>query len=40
MRWRSLSLQCPEKLSEQSTIQMCAKNLDPQIGTYVGTAKP
>ena len=40
MRWRSLSLQCPEKLSEQSAVQMCANNLDPQVATYVGTAEP
>jgi len=33
-------LQCPEKLSEQFTFQMCANNLDPQIATYVGTAEP
>jgi len=40
MRWRSLSLQCPKKLSEQSALQMCANNLDPQITTYVGTTEP
>ena len=40
MRWRSLSLQCPEKLSEQSAVQMCANNLDPQIATYIGIAEP
>ncbi|KAK9943337.1 hypothetical protein M0R45_008947 [Rubus argutus] len=30
-RWRSLNLQCPEKLSEQSAVQMCANNLIPEI---------
>jgi len=40
MRWRSLSLQCPEKLSEQSTVQMRGNNLDPQIATYIGIAEP
>ena len=40
MRWRSLSLQCPKKLSEQSAVQMCANNLNPQIATYVGIAEP
>jgi len=40
MRWRSLSLQCLEKLSEQSAVQMCANNLGPQIATYIGTAEP
>jgi len=39
-RWRSLSLQCLEKLSEQTAVQMCGKNLDPQIAIYVGTAEP
>jgi len=32
-------LQCPEKRSEQSTVQICANNLDPQIATYIGTAE-
>jgi len=40
MRWRSLSLQCPEKMSEQSVVQMYANYLDPQIATYVGTGEP
>lgn len=39
-RWRSLNLQCPEKLSEQSAVQMCANNLIPEIATFVGTAEP
>ena len=39
MRWRSLSLQSPEKL-EQLAVQMCANNLDPQIATYIGIAEP
>jgi len=30
MSERSLSLQCLEKLREQSIVQMCANNLDPQ----------
>jgi len=33
-------LQCPEKISEHPTVQMCANNLDPQIATYVGTTEP
>ena len=33
-------MQCPEKLSGQSAIQMCANNLDPQIDTYIGIAEP
>jgi len=28
-RRRSLSLECLEKLSEQSTVQICGNNLDP-----------
>ena len=39
-RWRSLRMQCLKKLSEQPVVQMCAKDLDPQIATYVGTAEP
>ncbi|KAK9929105.1 hypothetical protein M0R45_026213 [Rubus argutus] len=39
-RWRSLNLQCPEKLSEQSAVQMCANNLIPKNATFVGTAEP
>jgi len=33
-------MQCFKKLSEQSAVQMCANNLDPQIATYIGTAEP
>ena len=33
-------MQCLEKLSEQSAVQMCANNLDPQTATYIGTAEP
>jgi len=33
-------LQCPEKLSEQLAVQICANNLDPQIATHIGTADP
>jgi len=33
-------LQCLEKLSEQSAVQICANNLDSQIATYVGIAEP
>jgi len=40
MMWISLSLQCPKKQSQQSVVQMCTNNLDPQIATYVGTAEP
>ncbi|KAL8140311.1 hypothetical protein V2J09_006332 [Rumex salicifolius] len=28
-RWRSLKLQCPEKLSEEACVQMCTNNLIP-----------
>jgi len=33
-------LACSKKLSEQSIVQMCANNLNPQIAIYVGTAEP
>lgn len=39
-RWRGLSLQCSEKLSEQSAVQMCSNNLLPEIATFVSTAEP
>jgi len=35
-----LSLYCPEKVSEQSAVQMRANNLDLQIATYVSTTEP
>jgi len=38
-KWKSLSLQWP-KPSEQSAVQMCASNLDPQIAAYVGSDEP
>ncbi|KAI5339499.1 hypothetical protein L3X38_018771 [Prunus dulcis] len=40
MRWRSLNLQCPEKITEQSAVQMCYNNLIPDIATFVATAEP
>ncbi|CAL9017106.1 unnamed protein product [Prunus brigantina] len=40
MRWRSLNLQCPEKITEQSAVQMCYNNLRPDIATFVATAEP
>ncbi|XP_024199875.1 uncharacterized protein LOC112203083 [Rosa chinensis] len=39
-RWRSVNLQCPEKLTEQSAVQMCSNNLLPEIATFVSTAEP
>ncbi|KAL4614682.1 hypothetical protein ACB092_07G071000 [Castanea dentata] len=39
-RWRSLNLQCSEKLTEQSAIQMCSNNLLLEIATFIGTAEP
>jgi len=33
-------LQCLENLSEQSTVQMCANNLNTQIATYMGIVEP
>ena len=39
-RWRSLNLQCFEKLTEQSTVQMCSNNLLLEIAIFIGTAKP
>ena len=33
-------LAIPRKLSEQSIVQMCANNLDPQIAIYIGSAEP
>ncbi|CAB4308132.1 unnamed protein product [Prunus armeniaca] len=40
MRWRSLNLQCPKKIIEQSAVQMCYNNLMPNIATCVSTAEP
>ncbi|KAI5335854.1 hypothetical protein L3X38_025988 [Prunus dulcis] len=40
MRWRSLNLQCPEKITEQSAVQMCYNNLMPDIATSVATTEP
>ncbi|CAB4319825.1 unnamed protein product [Prunus armeniaca] len=40
MRWRSLNLQCPEKITEQSAVQMCYNNLIPDIATFVAIAEP
>jgi len=39
-RWRSLNLQCFEKLTEQSVVQMCSNNLLPEIATFIGIAEP
>ncbi|XP_040372026.1 uncharacterized protein LOC121052108 [Rosa chinensis] len=39
-RWRSLNLQCLEKLTEISAVQMCSNNLLPEIATFVSTAEP
>ncbi|XP_060968195.1 uncharacterized protein LOC133035834 [Cannabis sativa] len=39
-RWRNLNLQCPERISEQAAISMCAKNLNPEVATFVGTTEP
>ena len=39
-RWRSLNLQCSEKLTEHSAVQMCSNNLLPEIATFVSTAEP
>ena len=39
-RWRSLNLQCSEKLTEQSAVQICSNNLLPEIATFIGTAEP
>ena len=33
-------MQFPEKLSEQSVVQMCANNMDPLIAKCTGTTKP
>ncbi|KAL6284692.1 hypothetical protein ACE6H2_015621 [Prunus campanulata] len=40
MRWRSLNLQCLEKITKQSAVQMCYNNLIPNIATFVATAEP
>jgi len=40
IRWRSLNLQCQEKITEQSAVQMCYNNLMPDIATFVATAEP
>ncbi|CAB4278489.1 unnamed protein product [Prunus armeniaca] len=40
IRWRSLNLQCPKKITKQSTVQMCYNNLMPDIATFVATAEP
>ena len=39
-RWRSLNLQCMEKISEFSAVQICYNNLIPEIATFVGIAEP
>ena len=39
-RWRSLNLQCSEKLTEQSAIQMYSNNLLSEIATFIGIAEP
>ncbi|KAM1216035.1 hypothetical protein ACFX2J_012368 [Malus domestica] len=39
-RWRSLNLQCMEKISEFSVVQICYNNLIPEIATFVGIAEP
>lgn len=39
-RWRNLSLQCSEKLTELSAVQMCSNNLNPDVAILVGTAEP
>ncbi|KAL6284489.1 hypothetical protein ACE6H2_015419 [Prunus campanulata] len=39
-RWRSLNLQCTEKLTEKSAVQMCSSNLLPEIATFVSTVEP
>ncbi|KAI5347415.1 hypothetical protein L3X38_015294 [Prunus dulcis] len=40
MRWRSLNLECTEKITEQSAVQMCYNNLLLEIATFVATAEP
>jgi len=39
-RWRTLRLQCPEKLSELACVQMCTNNLLPDLAVHVGSAEP
>ena len=39
-RWRSLKLQCSEKLSELACVQMCTNNLLPELAIHVGSAEP
>ena len=39
-RWKSLNLQCSEKLLEESTVQMCSNNLLPEIATFIGIVEP
>ncbi|XP_075655888.1 uncharacterized protein LOC142626006 [Castanea sativa] len=39
-RWRSLNLQCSEKLTEQSVVQMCSNNLLPKVAIFIGTIEP
>ena len=39
-RWRCLKLQCTEKLTEMTAVQMCSHNLVPEIGTFVAVAEP
>ena len=40
IEWMSLTCNAQESLSEQSAVQMCANNLDPQIAIYIGTVEP
>ncbi|KAL6125822.1 hypothetical protein ACLB2K_073874 [Fragaria x ananassa] len=39
-RWRSLHVQCSDKLTEQSAIQICSNNLLLEITAFVSTAEP
>ncbi|KAM1500180.1 hypothetical protein ACFX10_022776 [Malus domestica] len=39
-RWRSLNLQCMERISEFSAVQICYNNLIAKIATFVGIAEP
>ena len=39
-RWRSLHVQCSDKLTEQSAVQICSNNLLPEIAAFVSTAEP
>ena len=39
-RWRSLNLQCSEKLMKQFVVQICTNSSLPEIATFLGSIEP